>query len=209
MKKLLWGLVCLAISSVAVQAKTLTKEQLPEKAITHFNKKHPKVTNLVITEQKHFGQALYELSFTEELTIKVPDDKGTKLKTQVSKEEVSIFYRTNGHFFVDAEKIYAFNIIPGVVMDGLKAAFPDYKITAAQLVINPNGVGEEYEVVINSLGNSWAVSLDSKGGIISKENMSASATPASTAPAAPAAAAKTEAAKPVVKETTPAVPAKK
>jgi hypothetical protein len=206
MKKLLWGLVCLAISSVAVQAKTLTKEQLPEKALTHFNKKHPKVTNLVITEQKHFGQALYELSFTEELTIKVPDDKGTKLKTQVSKEEVSIFYRTNGHFFVDAEKIYAFNIIPGVVMDGLKAAFPDYKITAAQLVINPNGVGEEYEVVINSLGNLWAVSLDSKGGIISKENIAATVEPTSTAPAA---AAKTEEAKPAVKEATPAVPAKK
>jgi hypothetical protein len=175
MKKLFCAALCLAISSVSVQAKQISKEQLPAKAIAHFNKKHPKVSKLVITEQKHFGQALYELSFTEELTIKVPDEKGTKLKDKVSQEEVSLFYRTNGHFFVDAEKIYAFNIIPSVVINGLKDAFPDYKMTAAQLVINPNGVGEEYEVMITSLGNPWSVSIDSKGVIISKENMAAPA----------------------------------
>lgn len=183
MKNYLIGAVILAVSSVSVQAKQLTKDQLPEKILSHFNKKHPKVTNLVITEEKHFGQALYELDFTEELTIKVPDNsdvKGQKQKTEVVKEETAVFYRTNGHFFVSSEKIYAFNIIPGVVIDGLKAAFPDYKITAAQLVINPNGPGEEYEVVINSLGSSWRVSLDSKGGIITKENMSTVA-PASAA----------------------------
>lgn len=194
MKKLVYVALILAINSVSVQAKQLTKEQLPAKAIAHFNTKHPKITHLVITEQKHFGQALYELSFNEELTIKVPDEKdvkGEKLKTQISKEDVSIFYRVNGHFFINAEKIYAFNIIPGVVINGLKADFPDYKITAAQLIPNPNGAGEEYEITITSQGSSWLVSIDSKGAVISKENMSASATPV---------------AKP---ETTPAVPAKK
>lgn len=181
MKKLLCAALILTASSVSVQAKQLTKEQLPAKATAHFNKKHPKVTNLVITEKKHFGQDLYELDFIEELTIKVPDEKGAKLKDQVAKEETAVFYRTNGHFFVNAEKIYAFNIIPGVVLNGLKAAFPDYKITAAQLIVNPNGPGEEYEVVITSQGNPWHVSIDSKGVIISKENM---ATPATPAPAA-------------------------
>jgi hypothetical protein len=174
MKKLLYVAICLAISTVCVQAKQLTKAELPAKVFEHFNKKHPIVTNLVITEQKHFGQALYELSFTEEVTVKVPDEKG-KLKERREHEESSLFYRTNGHFFVNSEKIYAFNIIPGVVIDALKKAFPDYKITSALLVVNPNGVGEEYEIAITSLGNPWSVSIDSKGGIISKENM---ATPA-------------------------------
>lgn len=187
MKNYVIAAVILAVGSTSLQAKQLTKEQLPEKIRTHFAKKHPKVTNLVITEEKHFGQALYELDFIEELTIKVPDEKdvkGQKLKAEVAKEETAVFYRTNGHFFVNSEKIYAFNIIPGVVINGLKAAFPEYKMTAAQLIPNPNGPGEEYEVVITAAGGTWRVSIDSKGGIISKENVPA--VPAATAPAAPA-----------------------
>lgn len=186
MKKLLCAAVCLAVSSVSVQAKQLTKEQLPAKILEHFNKKHPKTSNLVISEEKHFGQALYELNFTEQLIIKVPDEKGAKLKAQEATEETAVFYRTNGHFFVSAEKIFAFNIIPGVVINGLKAAFPDYKITAAQLIPNPNGVGEEYEIAITAQGQPWHVSIDSKGKIISKENMTAtpSAAPVTEKPAA-------------------------
>lgn len=192
------AVILAAGSSASLQAKQLTKDQLPEKIRTHFAKKHPKVTNLVITEEKHFGQALYELDFVEELTIKVPDEKdvkGQKLKDQVAQEKTAVFYRQNGHFFVNSEKIEAFNIIPGVVINGLKAAFPEYKMTAAQLIPNPNGPGEEYEVVITASGGTWRVSIDSKGGIISKENVAAA--PAATAPAEPAQPA------------TPAAPAKK
>ncbi len=188
MKNYVIAAVILALGSTSVQAKQLTKDQLPEKIRTHFAKKHPKVTNLVITEEKHFGQDLYELDFVEELTIKVPDEKdakGQKLKEQVAQEKTAVFYRTNGHFFINAEKIEAFNIIPGVVINALKAAFPDYKITAAQLIPNPNGPFEEYEVVINATGGTWRVSIDNKGGIISKENVSA-APAATAAPAAPA-----------------------
>ena len=196
MKNYLIPALILAISgTTTVEAKQLTKQELPEKILSHFAKKHPKVTNLVITEEKHFGQDLYELDFIEELTIKVPDEKdvkGQKLKAEVAKEETAVFYRKNGHFFVNSEKIYAFNIIPGIVINGLKAAFPDYKITAAQLIVNPNGPGEEYEVVITSAGKPWRVSLDSKGTIISKEvgaAPAAEAAPVAAKPAAPAAPA--------------------
>ena len=187
MKNVLCAAMILAVSSVSVQAKQLTKDQLPEKIRTHFAKKHPKVTNLVITEEKHFGQTLYELDFIEELTIKVPDEKdvkGQKLKSEVAKEKTAVFYRPNGHFFINAEKIEAFNILPGVVINALKAAFPDYKITAAELVPNPNGPFEEFEVVIDASGGTWRVSLDGKGGIISKEKVATA--PSVTAPATPA-----------------------
>lgn len=199
MKKLLFTALILAVSSVSVQAKQLTKEQLPPKLLEHFNKKHPKTSNLVISEEKHFGQALYELSFTEELAIKVPDEKGNKLKSQMAHEEAAVFYRTNGHFFVSAEKIAAFNVIPGVIIDGLKAAFPDYKITAAQLIPNPNGVGEEYEIDITAQNQPWHVSIDRKGTIISKENITAAAAAPAAAPAAPAKDQK----KPAAKEVAP------
>jgi len=171
MKNILRAFLILAASSISLHAAELTKEQLPEKITSHFAKKHPKAVDLVISEKKHFGQGLYEISFKED------------------KEEVSVFYRKNGHFYVSAEKIYAFNIIPSVVTNGLKAAFPDYKITAAQLVINPNAAGEEYELMISSAGSMWAVSLDGKGTIIGKEKLATAVVPLSSVPVAPAAPA--------------------
>jgi hypothetical protein len=195
MKKLLYAALILAISSVSVQAKQLTKEQVPAKLLEHFKKKHPKTTNLVITEQKHFGQSLYKLSFIEELMIKVPDDKGEKLKSEMAHEEGFVYYRSGGQFFVNAQKIEAFNVIPGIVIDGLKAAFPDYKITAAQIIVNPNGTGEEYEVAITSGGQNWNVGLDAKGTVITKDNLT-SAPAATAAPAAQPKPAAKEAAAP-------------
>jgi len=175
MKNYLLAFLMLATGSLSVQAKQIAKEQLPTKITTHFLKKHPNAVDWLITEQKHFGQALYEISFKEK------------------KEDKAVFYRTNGHFYVNAEKIYAFNIIPGVVTNGLKTAFPDYKITAAQLVINPNAAGEEYEITVTSLGVSWDVSLDGKGNIISKEKsplVAPTVAPAPANPVPPAAPAK-------------------
>jgi hypothetical protein len=171
MKNILRAFLILAAGSISVHAAQLTKEQLPEKITSHFIKKHPKAVDWVISEKKHFGQALYEINFKED------------------KEEVSVFYRKNGHFYVSAEKIYAFNIIPSIVINSLKAAFPDYKITAAQLVINPNAAGEEYEVTISSAGSMWTVSLDAKGNLIEKEKLAAAVLPLSSVPVAPAAPA--------------------
>jgi hypothetical protein len=171
MKNYLLPFLILATSTFSAQAVQISKEQLPAKVLPHFMKKHPVTSNLVIEEKMHFGQKLYELSFTEEKTSKVLDDDEEKYKNITTKEETSVFYRKNGSFFVSAEKIYAFSVIPSIATNGLKAAFPDYKITAAKVIINPNGSGEEYEVDITSLNIPWSVSLDGKGNIISKENL--------------------------------------
>jgi hypothetical protein len=184
MKKLLCTLLILAASSVSVEAKQLTKEQLPAKLLTHFTKKHPKTSNLIITEQKHFGQSLYKLSFTEELMLKVPDTETGKLKQEMAREDTTIFYRSGGQFFVNAQKIEAFNVIPGIVIDGLKTAFPDYKITAALMIPNPNGPGDEYEITITSAGQNWNVALNNKGVIITKDNLAEPAAAGETKPAA-------------------------
>jgi len=36
-------------------------------------------------------------------------------------------------------------------------------------VVNPNGAGEEYDLVVNASGTLWHVSLDRNGNITKKE----------------------------------------
>jgi len=51
----------------------------------------------------------------------------------------------------------------------LKAAFGTYTIKEAILVVNPNGVGEEYDLTVDVSGNDWSVIVDHAGNIIQKE----------------------------------------
>jgi len=37
------------------------------------------------------------------------------------------------------------------------------------LIVNPNGVGEEYDLVVNSDGTDWSVVVDRSGAISQKE----------------------------------------
>jgi hypothetical protein len=79
------------------------------------------------------------------------------------------FYRADGHFYVSGEKIDALNVIPPAVNDNLKAAFNNYEIKRAILVVNPNGVGEEYDLAVSVSGKNWSVSVDGKGVITHQE----------------------------------------
>jgi len=47
--------------------------------------------------------------------------------------------------------------------------FPGYKLHKAELVINPNGVGEEYELFIEVGGSKWKVAVNDKGKITDKD----------------------------------------
>jgi hypothetical protein len=170
MKNYLLPIVVLTLTSFPLQAKQIAKEQLPAKIIAHFTKKHPIVTDFVAEEKTHFGQALIEINFKEEKKTKVLDEEAAEVKPVNIKEETAVFYRADGHFFVNAEKIYAFNVIPELITNALKKLYPDYKVTAAQLIPNPNGAGEEYEVTLNSRGHIWAVSVSGKGAVISQED---------------------------------------
>jgi hypothetical protein len=58
---------------------------------------------------------------------------------------------------------------PSAAFDSLKAAFSDYEIKEAILVVNPNGPGEEFDFIVSSSGSEWSVSIDGEGKITSKE----------------------------------------
>jgi len=51
----------------------------------------------------------------------------------------------------------------------LKAAFDTYTIKDSVLVVNPNGVGEEYDLTVNASGSDWSVIVDHNGNITQKE----------------------------------------
>jgi hypothetical protein len=57
-------------------------------------------------------------------------------------------------------------MLPPEVEDNLKAAFTTYEIKEAIVIPNPNGSGEEYDLLVSSSGNTYSVSVDGKGNII-------------------------------------------
>lgn len=58
---------------------------------------------------------------------------------------------------------------PPVVKEVLEKDFPGYELKKAELITNPNGVGEEYEVYLVAGGVNWKASINEKGKIEGKD----------------------------------------
>ena len=54
------------------------------------------------------------------------------------------------------------------VQQALKNEFPDYRVKAASLIVNPNGAGREYEVDIAAGSGDWEFIADENGTILGK-----------------------------------------
>ncbi|UOA07466.1 hypothetical protein [Methylobacter sp. S3L5C] len=147
------GFLVLALLSLSVNAEILDKEAIPSPIKDQFYKRHPNAMDISAEKKTHFKQALYEISFKEE------KDKATMIE----------LYRSNGHFFVNGDNVTTSNMMPSVGYDNLKAAFGTYTIKNATLVVNPNGIGEEYDLTVNASGNNWSVIVDHNGNITQKE----------------------------------------
>ena len=147
-------LIALAIVSVSAHSEPLAKEAIPEKIMEQVYKKHPNAVDIVAEQIKHFNHDLYEIKFKD------------------GEENLIKFYRTNGQFFVDGVKIDTSentNMLPPAGNDNLKSAFTKYGITDALLIVNPNGAGEEYDLIVNSEDQVWRVSMDKDGKLVTKE----------------------------------------
>lgn len=147
------GFLVLALSSVSASAEVLGKDAIPPPILDQFYKKHPNAINISAEKKTHFKQALYEITFKEE------KDKEAKIE----------LYRDNGRFFVNGDNVTTANMMPPVAYDNLKAAFGTYAIKEAILVVNPNGVGEDYDLTVNVSGNEWSVVVDHTGKITQQE----------------------------------------
>ncbi|MCF6203587.1 MAG: hypothetical protein L3J59_07950 [Methylococcaceae bacterium] len=50
--------------SITVNARKINEQDVPDKIFDYIYHKHPKAQDFSIEEKKHFGQALYEVTFT-------------------------------------------------------------------------------------------------------------------------------------------------
>lgn len=147
------GFLVLVLTSVCANAEILGKDAIPPQILDQFYKRHPNAIDITAEKKTHFKQALYEITFKEEK----------------DKETVIELYRPNGGFFINGDNVTTSNMMPPVASDNLKAAFGAYTIKKAILVVNPNGVGEEYDLTVNVSGNDWSVIVDHKGNITKKD----------------------------------------
>ena len=144
--------VVLSFLSLTVNAEILTKDAIPSPILDQLFKKHPNAMDITAEKKMHFKQALYEVSF----------------KVEKYKEVDIELYRENGRFFVNADDVTTANMMPATGYDNLKAAFGTYTIKEAILVVNPNGPGEEYDLIVSSSGTDWSVMVDFNGNITQK-----------------------------------------
>ncbi|MFK5949042.1 MAG: hypothetical protein QM500_09790 [Methylococcales bacterium] len=147
--------------SLTGNAQTLSKQDVPEKIFDYIYKKHPEAKDISITEKKHFNQPLYEANFT----AKNIDKNG-----QSYEEKITDLFRINGHFYTNALVVdhNAFNIMSSAAVNSLKSHYPKYEILAMKTVINPNTVGEEYEINMLLSGKIWNISINDQGEIITE-----------------------------------------
>lgn len=147
----------LTITSISVFAGTvLTKEQIPEKVLAGFDKKHPNAIEVSAEPKKHFGQDLFMISY--------------KLEKAENPTQV-VYFRTNGSLFVNGNDVATGQNavrMPEAAYNNLKSEFGEYSITNAITIINPNGIGEEFDLVVTASGKTWHLSLDRDGKIVNK-----------------------------------------
>lgn len=134
------------------QAAESANIAVPDKVRANILKRHPQAQDFRASQESHFGQQLLEVSFKD-----------------VDEELKHELFRTDGALFANEILLANGLEISPDVTKVLAENFPGYKLNKAELVINPNGVGEEYELFIEVGGGKWKVSVDDKGKITGKD----------------------------------------
>jgi hypothetical protein len=145
------GISVLAIAFSA-NAEPTTSVSIPAKVTEDILKRHPKAHELQASHEKHFGFELLEVSFKEE-----------------NNEQYLELFTHNGHLFSNELLIENLGEVSPEAIEALNQHFPKFDLTKAELVTNPNGAGEEYEIYIVADGANWKVSINDKGVVEGKE----------------------------------------
>ena len=150
-KTVLVWLLAVMVSQGAVYAEVIAKDQIPEAVLNGIYNKHPKAFDITARTQKHFNQELIEVFFKD------------------GEEKLVKLYRIKGPFYVNGSFVEASGLVPDQTFDNLKKTFGDYEVKQTVQVVNPNGPGEEFDMIILSGGAEWSVSIDVDGKVVSKE----------------------------------------
>ena len=146
MHKLLLSL-CFIFLSISANAEVIEKGEIPTAITDQIYKKHPNALDISAEKKSHFSQELLKVHFKE------------------GEEKFVDYYRPDGHFFVSGLIIEADDLMFTDSKEKLKADFKDYHVKKAVLIVNPNGAGEEFDLVLETGGKAWNVLIDKKGNI--------------------------------------------
>jgi hypothetical protein len=139
--------ICLIFLSISVNAEIIGKDGIPTATMDQIYKKHPNALDISAEKKTHFSQELLKVYYKE------------------GEEKFVDYFRPDGHFFVSGLIIAADDMMFADSKEKLKAAFNDYHIKQAVLVVNPNGAGEEFDVMLETGGKIWNVMIDKKGNL--------------------------------------------
>ena len=125
---------------------------IPGKIKDHILKRHPQATDLQAREVTHFGNKLLNVSYKDQAELNME------------------LFRANGTLYSNVLLVEDPTPLPPAIFKALKSEFADYQFKKAEMVINPNGVGEEYAMFVVVDGANWVVSINDKGQILAKNN---------------------------------------
>lgn len=125
---------------------------IPDKVRTSILKRHPGAQDFQASQETHFGQPLLEVSFKD-----------------ADNQLLHELFRSNGALFSNELLLGNAQEIPPEVSKALAENFAGYRLDKAELVVNPNGIGEEYELYIDVAGSKWKVAVNDKGQITAKD----------------------------------------
>jgi hypothetical protein len=135
-------------------AETNKPISIPQKVTQNILKRHPNAQDMHASQENHFGKQLLEVSFKDE-----------------AGQPVLELFNQQGHLYTNEIIIEDLSEIYPQVIAALKAAFPKHEIKRAEMIGNPNGVGQEYEIYLNADGIDWKISVTGHGVIQDKQQI--------------------------------------
>lgn len=147
---------CLLMSGFAVSAyaQQPAPVNIPEKVKANILKRYPKATDLQASHEIHFKRKLLEVSF----------------KDEGAEAPILELYREDGHLFTNEMQLDDLSEAPSAVKAALDKEFPGYTLKKSEMIANPNGIGEEYEIYLLAGGVNWKVSITETGNIEGKDH---------------------------------------
>ncbi|MGD0958707.1 MAG: hypothetical protein ABSB19_02740 [Methylomonas sp.] len=146
-------LILFTLSAANVKAET-APVNIPEKVKADILKRHPKAIDMQASHEIHFKRHLLEVSFKEE----------------GNNDPILELFREDGHLFTNELLVEDLSLgeAPAAVKTALEENFAGYRVDKAEMIANPNGAGEEYEIYLQASNVNWKVSVTEKGEILEK-----------------------------------------
>jgi hypothetical protein len=141
----------LLLMALTVRAEITDPDDIPQKVTQNIFKRHPAASDLHASHEIHFGQHLLEVGYKNQ-----------------SGQTIQELFTEQGHLFTNELLIEDLAEIYPAVLAALNREFPQHRINKAELIGNPNGIGEEYDIYLTANGTDWKVSISDQGLIQDK-----------------------------------------